>query len=178
MVAFGGVPLGGICSSERIHAQPNAEATQLEKAQKIAQQRDQAMAKGTDLISKFSIASIPNEVVIARASKLGISLGDSPTQVSSSIKSIKEVDLQRTLVMLQRNEEKVKKGESTISNLVLEKAIELSADLEEEEQQGSEGHKDLTLPVPKQKCAYKRKTTEVSVARRTNTRLKLKKGLQ
>jgi hypothetical protein len=63
--------------------------------------------------------------------------------------------------MFQRNEVKLKKEL-------------LRVDLEEEEQQDSEGHKDLTFPIPKQKHVYKRKVIEVSVVRRTTPRLKTK----
>jgi hypothetical protein len=49
-----------------------------------------------------------------------------------------------------------------------------SACLEEVEQQGSKGHKDLTFPIPEKKRAYKTKITEVSVGRRTSAHLKEK----
>jgi hypothetical protein len=118
--------------------------------------------------SLFSIASIPDDVVISRASTLGV----------SSIHHIKDLDLQRTLVMLQRNEDRVKKGDVNNSNLVLEQAIELSADLKEDEQLGLQGQKGLTSIVEKQKRTYKKKISEVSVATRTSARLKLKKRIQ
>jgi hypothetical protein len=38
VAAFGGVNVAGIRSSERIRSQPNAEASQMERAQKIAMQ--------------------------------------------------------------------------------------------------------------------------------------------
>jgi hypothetical protein len=75
----------------------------------IAQQRDQALYSGTAFVLEFSISSIPDEVVVARAETLGVSLGKSPSQVVNSINSIKDIDIQRTLVMLKRNEEGVKK---------------------------------------------------------------------
>jgi hypothetical protein len=174
VVAFGGVPIGGIRSSERIRAQPNADSTQLERAQLLAQQRDHALDSGTSLCAKFSIASIPDDVIKTRASMLGVSLGVSPSQVSSSIKKLKDVDLQRTLVMLHRNEEKVKADVSSVNNLVLDKAFHLSEDLRDEEQQGSADHKDHALPVSKPKRVYKKKKVEVYVAIRTSARLRSK----
>jgi hypothetical protein len=128
--------------------------------------------------SSFSIASIPDDVVISRASTLGVSLGSTEAHVRSSIHHIKDLDLQRTLVMLQRNEDRVKKGDVNNSNLVLEQAIELSADLKEDEQLGLQGQKGLTSIVEKQKRTYKKKISEVSVATRTSARLKLKKRIQ
>jgi hypothetical protein len=61
----------------------------------------------------------------------------SPSQFKSSVTTIKDVGLQRTLVMLQRNKEKVKEEVSTLISSVIAEAKELSVDLEEEEQQGS-----------------------------------------
>ena len=41
--------------------------------------------------------------------------------------------------------------DETVGCSILSKALELSTDLEEEEQIGSEGHKDLDSPVIKKK---------------------------
>ena len=64
-----------------------------------------ATGPGTSPIPKFSIASISNEAVVARAAKLGVSLGMSPSQVDTSLTKMKDADLQRTIIMLKRNEE-------------------------------------------------------------------------
>jgi hypothetical protein len=98
VLAFGGVPAAGIRSSERIKKQPNAEATQLARAQGLAMQRDQALDSGNSSVSKFTLASLSNESIITRASKLGVTLGASPSQIQASVNNLKEVDLQRTLV--------------------------------------------------------------------------------
>jgi hypothetical protein len=161
-------------SSERIRAQPNADDTQMERAQKILHDRESCTERGTSFMSKFSFVSFPNDEVVARASRLGVSLGCSPSQVTSSVKKINDIDMLRTLVMLKKNEDKVKKGSGEPSNLVLQKAKDLSFDLEEEEQQGSEGQKDLNPLHGKQKRSYKKKVTEVSLARRCSARLKKK----
>ena len=47
--------------------------------------------------SNLSFVSIPNEVIAERASKLGISLGLSSTQVSDSIQNLKEVEEVRNI---------------------------------------------------------------------------------
>jgi hypothetical protein len=60
--------------------------------------------------------------------------------------------------MLQRNEDRVKKGDVNNSNLVLEQAIELSADLKEDEQLGLQGQKGLTSIVEKQKVLTRKKS--------------------
>src|SRR4051812_48080926 len=106
---------------------------------------------GNNFISKFSIASIPNSVVVTRAAKLGVALGSSPSQITASIDLIKRIDLQRTLVMLKKNEDKVRKGDESLNSMVLDKSILLTEDLQEEEQKGSEGHNDLDPPLVKKK---------------------------
>jgi hypothetical protein len=104
VIAYGGISEGGIFgvrTSERVRAQPNADETQLKRAQLIAQAKEDILYSGTIIPSKFTIASIPNDVIAARASKLGISLGDSPSNVTDSISKIKDIDLNRTLIMLK-----------------------------------------------------------------------------
>jgi hypothetical protein len=53
--------------------------------------------------SKFTIVYIPTEIVVARSAKIGVSLGDSPTQVLPSVLKTEEIDLNQTLVMLMNN---------------------------------------------------------------------------
>jgi hypothetical protein len=77
--------------------------------------------------------------------------------------------------MLKRNEEKIKKSVDEVSTAVLQDAIDLSVDLEEEEQQGSFGHEDQVLPVIKKKRVVKKKQTEYTSVRRSK-RLKLKRA--
>ena len=137
-------------SSARLRANKDADATILEKAQRRAAERDSFLS-GTHSATKFSIASIPKDVVVARASKLGVSLGSNSREVDDSISRLNDVDLDRTLVMLKRNEEKQKIMLETEGCSILNKALELSTDLEEEEQSGSQGHKDLDSPVAAKK---------------------------
>jgi hypothetical protein len=92
VIKYGGISeqvAKSVRSSERIRAQPNADATQMEHAQERAILRDFGNLKGTNLIPQFTLASIRNDVVVASASKLGVSLGKSPSQIESSIDSIK-----------------------------------------------------------------------------------------
>jgi hypothetical protein len=164
-LAFGDVSAAGIRSSERIKKQPNAEATQLERAQGLAMQRDQAMASGISSAFNFSLASFPNDSIVSRVAKLGVKLGESPRQIQEFVNNLKDTDLQRTLVMLKRNEDKIKNGQDSISESVLQDAMDLSADLNEEEQQGSFGHEDQDLLSPKQKRRGKKIVTENTVIR-------------
>ena len=51
--------------------------------------------------SKLSIMNIPNDEIIARASRLGISLGESPSAITASVKLlVKETEYDRSLVIL------------------------------------------------------------------------------
>ena len=67
--------------------------------------------------------------------------------MDASISRIKDIDLDRTLIMLKRNEENHKLRVESEGCSILNKALEMSTDLEEEEQLGSQGHKDLDSPV-------------------------------
>jgi hypothetical protein len=177
VIAFGGISeeaVFGVRTSERIKAQPNADVTQLERAQQNAQARDDILYSGTNISSKFTIASIPNEVVVARASKLGISLGVSPSNVSTSINKIKDIDLQRTLIMLRNKSEVQSKEDDTFSSLVMDEANGLSSDLVDEEHPSLEGHKDPPLRPTKPIRVYKRRIPDVAVVRRCSARLKNK----
>jgi hypothetical protein len=177
VIAFGGISeeaVFGVRTSERIKAQPNADVTQLERAQQNAQARDDILYSGTNISSKFTIASIPNEVVVARASKLGISLGVSPSNVSTSINKIKDIDLQRTLIMLRNKSEVQSKEDDTYSSLVMDEANGLSSDLVDEEHPSLEDHKDPSLRPTKPIRVYKRRIPDVAVVRRCSARLKNK----
>jgi hypothetical protein len=75
VISFGGIlesAVLGVRISERIKAQSNADATQLERAQQHVQARDDILYSSNKITSHFTIAAIPNDVVLARASELGI----------------------------------------------------------------------------------------------------------
>jgi hypothetical protein len=134
VIKYGGISehvAKNVRSSEHIRAQPDADATQMEHAQERAILRDFGNLKGTNLIPQFTLASIPNEVVVASASKLGVSLGKSPSQIESSIASIKNLDLERSLIMLKRKEEIAGTIDEWSSSFTLYEASRLSKDLEE-----------------------------------------------
>jgi hypothetical protein len=106
VIAFGGIPdiaMTGVRSSERIRAQPNADISQLDRAVQIAQRRDDLQGQGNNLNTAFSILSVSENEIIDRASILGVSLGESPTQVSKSVGLIKEVEINRALTILKKN---------------------------------------------------------------------------
>jgi hypothetical protein len=67
--------VSGIRSSEWIRAQPNASDTQLERAMKIAEDRDIGIFEGNNHASHYTIASFDNDLISKRAATLGVSLG-------------------------------------------------------------------------------------------------------
>jgi hypothetical protein len=71
-------------------------------AKKITQERDIGLLEGTKNASCFSIASFNNELIHTRAAMLGVSLGSSPSEIESSIGMIKDLDLNRTMIMLKK----------------------------------------------------------------------------
>jgi hypothetical protein len=76
--------------------------------------------------------------------------------------------------VLKRNEDKFKLADDTISDSVLQEAIDLSLDLEEGEQQGSLDHEDHDLLNKKKKRTTKKIVPEFTVITRSK-KLKLKK---
>jgi hypothetical protein len=120
-----------------------------------------------NFVKKFSFHPLPTELVVKTASKLGVSLGQSPSQIIDSVDLLKEIDLQRTLVMLKKSEEKSRQDTDNQNSLVIHKAIVLSEDLQVEEQQETEGHKDQVLPVAMHKKKKVTKKREGSVVRRS-----------
>jgi hypothetical protein len=177
VVAFGGIEdasARGIRSSERIRAQPNADLSQLERAQQQASARDPSHYSGTKISPHFTIASFSDEVILSRANKVGVSLGNSNGQISESIKLLKETDVARTLFMLKRKEENLsEKEEFHITNLI-DEADKLCDDLAEENDFLTEDHKE-TLIFPKKPVKInKRKPKEVKVATRHSARLRKK----
>jgi hypothetical protein len=83
-IVYGGISKAvgmGLRSSERIRAQPNSDASQLECARLQAQAKDPSDYLGTKALPNFTLASFSNSQIETRASKLGVSLGDSPSKV-------------------------------------------------------------------------------------------------
>ena len=78
VIAFGGIAdpgEAGLRSSARIRAQPNGEASTMERATALAARRDSMLDAGTGTKRKLSFVNLPNAVIISRASSLGVSLG-------------------------------------------------------------------------------------------------------
>jgi hypothetical protein len=175
VIAFGGiseVKARGSRSSNRIRDQPNADLTQMERAQQQASARDPSSYSGTKNLPHYTIASFSDEVILSRANKLGVSLGVSNNEVIESITLLKDTDVARTLFVLKRNEEKNKeKNDFHITNLI-DEADKLCDDILEENNGPAEVHKEPLVLPKKPVKVIKRKPKEVKAPTRHSTRLK------
>jgi hypothetical protein len=147
LINFGGIPEANsnVRSSERIQSQFNADDTQMDRAMHRAELKNIGSYQGTDANSKKILHSISNDDIIARTVKLGVSLGNSNSEIAQTIDDIKNCDTSRTLIMLSKNiDEKV--GAVDDTNLsTLEHSRLLSNDLSDEEVEMDEDILNLTL---------------------------------
>jgi hypothetical protein len=76
VVGFGGIAAHSLSvrASDRIRAQPNADATQMERAMQNVNLRHDLPSPG-NMTLKHSFASLTAEDILSRASSIGISLG-------------------------------------------------------------------------------------------------------
>jgi hypothetical protein len=82
VAAFGGIapPPLSVRASDRIRAQPNADATQMERAMQNVNLRHDLTSPGNGK-PKPSLASLSDDDILVKASRLGISLGENKTKV-------------------------------------------------------------------------------------------------
>jgi hypothetical protein len=85
--------------------------------------------------AKHSIASLSDEDILIKASRLGISLGKNKEEALKTAVSIKLVDDNRTLVILKKNVETSLHKEEGQSSLLTSKFSSLTGDLIIEEEQ-------------------------------------------
>ncbi|KAM0838716.1 hypothetical protein ACQ4PT_060784 [Festuca glaucescens] len=137
VAVFGGIAspsLSNVRASDRIRAQPNADATQMERAMQNVNLRQDYASPGNGK-SKPSLSSLYDDDIIVKASRLGISLGKNKKEVSKAVKSIKDVDFNRTLVILKKNVEDQLDKEEGQNSLLTSKISSLTGDLIIEEAQ-------------------------------------------
>jgi hypothetical protein len=105
LINFGGIPEvnSTVRSSERIRSQSNADDTQMDRAMHRAELKNIGSYQGTGAHSKYFLHSISNDDIIARTVKLGVSLGNSNSEIAQTIDDIKNYDTSRTLIMLSKN---------------------------------------------------------------------------
>jgi hypothetical protein len=168
VIAYGGIRsqvAKGVRSSGRLRAQPNADATQLEKAMMLAQRRNENFAQGTS--QPHSLLNFTDEQIIHNAAVLGISMGSSVTEQFSAAHKIKDNELQRTITILKNNESVT--GEK-VPCLVVSHASDLVADLDDDEHLLNDNDNLLcTSPVVnKTRRNKKKKSYDKNKVRRSN----------
>jgi hypothetical protein len=168
VAAFGGIPVPtlSVRASDRIRAQPNADDTQLEKAMQNASFRHGFTAPGK-ILSKPSIVSLSNEDIVAKANRLGISFGKSKNEVLKAVESIKEVEVNRTLVILKKNVENQLNKDEGQNSLLTSKLSSLTGDLLIEEAQEQWEQDDLLMPIINLKKPRRKKEFDLSGVRRS-----------
>jgi hypothetical protein len=147
LISFGGIPEvnSTVRSSERIRSQFNADDTQMDRTMHHAELKNIGSYQGTDAHSKNNLHSILNDDIIARTVKLGVSLGNSNSEIAQTIDDIKNCDTSRTLIMLSKNIDE-KAGAVDDTNLsTLAHSRLLSNDLSDEEVEMDEDILNLTL---------------------------------
>jgi hypothetical protein len=181
VIAFGGINQklsSPVRSSERVKMQKNGDATQMERAVMMTEQRLYAISPGTK--SKLSFSALSNSEIGARANKLGISLGANESEINKSISSLKQCEEDRRITYLQNNLNSCI-DEDSDSN-ILATTNSLCSDLAPEDQiEPIDNLSDPSLFMPI-KCLKKQKKkmdTKLGVAVRRSTRinktLKIKK---
>jgi hypothetical protein len=101
----------------------------LERAVSLTSKKNVLISPGTNLKSKskLSLLSIPDEVLIERASKLGVSLGDCSDKCLKSISVIKNLENDRRIVFLKNNLPDI--SNSMEHSMVISNASNLCEDL-------------------------------------------------
>jgi hypothetical protein len=103
IVDFGGIEeptMQSVRSSGRLRAQPNYDATQLERAKMLLQKRDELPVIGMSKSQPSSLLSFSDEHIIDNAMALGVSLGNTFSEYLSSARLIKDFESQNTLIFL------------------------------------------------------------------------------
>jgi hypothetical protein len=174
VTSFGGIapPALSVRASDRIRAQPNADATQMERAMQNISHRHDLISTGNDK-HKPSLASLSDEDILVKASRLGISLGKNSNEVAKAVQSIKEVDVKQSLFILKKNVDAQLHKEEGQNSMLISKFSSLTRDLLIEEAQENLEHDDLLMPIINLRKVRKKKEFDLSGVRRS-TRFKNK----
>jgi hypothetical protein len=178
IVAFGGIEkavASGVRSIERIRAQPNSDATQMERAMLMAQRRDDVAYHGMSTPTKDTVFSMSDAQILEKARALGVSLGGSSEEQFKSLKLLKDNELQRTLTMLDNKKSIIETGEFAPHCLVVSRASNLSEDLDDEESFINEDVPVALVPKNKAKVKRKNKSYDKTNVRRSS-RIIIKKS--
>jgi hypothetical protein len=176
VIAFGGISQklsSPVRSSKRVKMQKNGDATQMERAMMMAEQRFHAISPGTK--SKLSFSALSNIDIGARASKIGVSLGSNESEIAISISSLKQTEEDRRITYLKNNLNKCIEENSDCN--ILATANSLCTDLALEDQiEPIDNLSDpkLFMPIKCLKKQKKKSDTKLGVAVRRSTRINKK----
>jgi hypothetical protein len=177
VINFGGILPNaevGLRSSDRLRAQPNADATQLERAMMIAQQRNNLHTQGTTLDTHSSFYTFSDEDIISRAKILGISMGSNSKSERAAAQLIKETEKQRVLTFLKND--KTLEEEATLPPcIVVSRASDLCEDLDDFSDENLDEHIDLLISHSVAKQTRKKKSYDKTNVRRSD-RLRIKRN--
>jgi hypothetical protein len=177
IIAFGGIhdeAARGVRSSGRLRAQPNADATQMERAMMNAQRRNEVIGQGTNLPSISSLRSFSDEQIIDQVKTLGISLGCSHVDRLASVKLIKDIEMHRNLTLLAKNEIVTNLGDKNNLCLVVSRASNMCEDLNDDESEMGDESAVTPPGVLKPKRDRRKKSYDKTKVRRSN-RIRIKK---
>jgi hypothetical protein len=117
----------------------------MERAISLTNKKNIMISPGTNLKfpSKLSLLSLFDDVIIHRASKLGVSLGDSNDRRIKSINIIKNLERGRRVVFLKNNLDST--SNSVGNSMVISRASNLCGDLSNEAEKNMEENLDIPL---------------------------------
>jgi hypothetical protein len=176
IVAFGGIQedaMRGVRSSGRLRAQPNNDATQMERAMTIAKNRAELPVIGTTIPKPPSITAFSDEQIIGDAMSLGVSLGNSQSACIQSAKLIKEFEIQRKLTFLKCNDPVANSQENASLCLAVSRASALSDDLDGDDDFLGDDVVDAPPIIKKDRKTRKKKSFDNNLVRRS-TRIRFK----
>jgi hypothetical protein len=181
VIAFRGISQklsSPVHSSKRVKMQKNGEATQMERAMMMTEQRLYAISPSTK--SKLSFSALSNSEIGARANKLGISLGANESKINTSISSLKQCEEDRRITYLQNNLNSCIDENSDSNILAMANSLCSYLALEHQiEPIDNSSDPSLFMPIKCLKKQKKKTDTKLGVAVRRSTRinksLKIKK---
>jgi hypothetical protein len=179
IVDFGGIEettMQSVRSSGRLRAQPNYDATQMERARMILQKRDEIPVIGTPKIQPNSLISSSEDEIIQHANSLGVSLGNSHSENIASVNLIKEIEMGRMLTVLEKKDKKTSNTAFDSACLIVSRASNLCEDLENEEDFVGDELNKFTPIITKDKKRRKKSYDKNNVRRSNRIRVKTTKS--
>jgi hypothetical protein len=171
IVDFGGIKeemVRGVRSSGRLRAQPNYDATQLERATMLAQKRDATPVIGKSMTQPITLSSFSDDQILEHATSLGVSLGKSNLESIATAKFILDIEKERTLFMLEKKDQIPKEKDLVSASLVISRASNLCEDLEDEEVLDGDEIGRVTPPNVKDKKNRRKKSYNKKNVLRSN----------